>query len=472
MWFLMGFLLPFLGQTLAGKGCVVDLDSITGKYPPLLLQNKQFVYPTSEDADEHRRLKFDSGEKLELFCHGSTRYQISTYVKISGLPEEKNLQLTCSDGDFYSGETKVTVESATCNRRQEPRLVKSQEPCSPVGADGRTSELSDLYTVQIGWVIHDTFIEQVRLCIDEKVYGTLWTNHTVSAFIEHRDIDAGRPGFRIDNTYLKRFYTWGTSTKLTSYYSKNSQEETVENLLGHNTINGQEVIETSSSGTNYFAKGHLSPDAAFMYDVQQDATYYFMNAAPQFQSFNNGNWKALEGSTRDLAAKLARDISVYTGTFGTLTYADSNNNEVDIYLYNEDGKQYVPAPLYYWKVVHDPISDTSAAFIGLNDPHATVAPVELCPNRCAEMSWVDWTYTKLDSGYMYCCSVEEARKAIPSMPEIKTAGLIDLPTNVGGSGSGSGSCSTGPCTCSCNPAGDSYSCTCACDGQIVAMTSV
>ena len=31
---------------------------MTGKYPPLLLQNNQFVYPTSEDADEHRRLKF------------------------------------------------------------------------------------------------------------------------------------------------------------------------------------------------------------------------------------------------------------------------------------------------------------------------------------------------------------------------------------------------------------------------------
>lgn len=85
------------------------------------------------------------------------------------------------------------------------------------------------------------------------------------------------------------------------------------------------------------------------------------------------------------------------------------------------------------------------------------------------MTWVDWTYTKLDSGYMYCCSVEEAREGHP-MPEIKTAGLIDpadqcwrlwlwlrllLYRSV----------SRG----SCNPAGDSYSCTCACDGQIVAM---
>ena len=42
----------------------------------------------------------------------------------------------------------------------------------------------------------------------------------------------------------------------------------------------------------------------YVYNVMQDATYYFMNAAPQFQSFNNGNWKALEYNTRDLATKL------------------------------------------------------------------------------------------------------------------------------------------------------------------------
>ena len=50
-------------------------------------------------------------------------------------------------------------------------------------------------------------------------------------------------------------------------------------------------------------QGHLSPDAAFIYNVMQDATYYFFNVAPQFQAFNNGNWKSLEYNTRDLGTK-------------------------------------------------------------------------------------------------------------------------------------------------------------------------
>ena len=117
------------------------------------------------------------------------------------------------------------------------------------------------------------------------------------------------------------------------------------------------------------AQGHLSPDAGFIYNVEQDATYYFLNVAPQFQSFNNGNWKSLEINTRDLATKyykpdkncsnqmsyfqsLGRDISVYSGTHGVLEFPDVNNNRQQIYLYN---KEYIPAPLYYWKVIQDKV---------------------------------------------------------------------------------------------------------------------
>ena len=99
-------------------------------------------------------------------------------------------------------------------------------------------------------------------------------------------------------------------------------------MLGGNTLpNGDPIIDDSSSGTNYFARGHLSPDAAFIEGAEQDATYFFFNVAPQFQSFNNvcftqnntiqnlyiliynsikilqGNWVALEKATRILAAE-------------------------------------------------------------------------------------------------------------------------------------------------------------------------
>ena len=84
---------------------------------------------------------------------------------------------------------------------------------------------------------------------------------------------------------------------------KENQKAVVTEILGSNTIDGTAIIDTTSSGTNYLAKGHLSPDAGFVYNVMQDATYYFLNVAPQFQSFNNGNWRSLEYAVRNLGMK-------------------------------------------------------------------------------------------------------------------------------------------------------------------------
>ena len=50
--------------------------------------------------------------------------------------------------------------------------------------------------------------------------------------------------------------------------------------------------------------------------------------------------------------RLGRDISVYSGTHGVLEFPDVNNNHQQIYLYN---KTYIPAPLFYWKVLQDKV---------------------------------------------------------------------------------------------------------------------
>ena len=63
----------------------------------------------------------------------------------------------------------------------------------------------------------------------------------------------------------------------------------------------KDVINTTSQ--DWFSKGHLSPDAAFVYQREQDATYYYINTAPQFQSFNAVNWKLLEEGVQELSQR-------------------------------------------------------------------------------------------------------------------------------------------------------------------------
>ena len=91
-------------------------------------------------------------------------------------------------------------------------------------------------------------------------------------------------------------------------------------------------------------------------------------------------------------------------------------------------------------------TDTATVFIGLNDPHVTTTPTELCTNkykvetqkwsifltfhlcRCAEMAWVDWEMTDLDGGYMYCCDLQEAASVFPEIYslDINASGLIQI----------------------------------------------
>ena len=44
---------------------------------------------------------------------------------------------------------------------------------------------------------------------------------------------------------------------------------------------------------------------------------------------------------------------MYTGTYEWLSYPDEGKVGRPILLYVEDGKRWIPAPKYYWKVIHN-----------------------------------------------------------------------------------------------------------------------
>lgn len=110
-------------------------------------------------------------------------------------------------------------------------------------------------------------------------------------------------------------------------------------------------FQTDASSVLYLAKGHLTANADFVYNAQQAATFLFENAAPQWQTLNNGNWKVLEDRLRTYTSSQRNDLHVYTGTSGITTLKTENGDEKPIYLQSPQ----IRAPKYYWKVVYDPI---------------------------------------------------------------------------------------------------------------------
>ena len=69
-------------------------------------------------------------------------------------------------------------------------------------------------------------------------------------------------------------------------------------MLGTDTLpDGRQIIVTDGSLQSW-NRGHIAPDSDFIMDYQQDATYYFINIAPQFGQFNQRNWRFLEDDVR------------------------------------------------------------------------------------------------------------------------------------------------------------------------------
>ena len=272
--------------------------------------------------------------------------------------------------------------------------------------------------IEIGWQVSTKFINQITICHVKSTANTLYSINTISGANVAADDKANlRPSFRKGTFFVGSNPDTG--------YSQAGQNVSVANIVGSYDL-AVKYVDVSQS--YFFARGHLAPDGDFIDAGSQDATYYYINAAPQWQSFNNGNWKSLEFGVRDLAISRARDMVIYTGTYDILTLADVNGVQKPIYVAKDTNNNYViPAPKYYWKVVHDPITNTATAVIGINNPHlTTVTGADVfCADVCNQITWMTWPNRfDISRGYMFCCSVQSLRNVVAHAPNLGNLNLL------------------------------------------------
>ena len=57
--------------------CTLNLDGLSGKYPPLIIQNDDFIFPTSEEADGSRLLVFGQliWQVRHILNHETSKHQ-------------------------------------------------------------------------------------------------------------------------------------------------------------------------------------------------------------------------------------------------------------------------------------------------------------------------------------------------------------------------------------------------------------
>lgn len=133
------------------------------------------------------------------------------------------------------------------------------------------------------------------------------------------------------------------------------------------------------------------------------------------------NVSTLEAQVRSVAISRDVKLTIYTGTFDILTLADINGVQQPIYLaFDANNNGLIPVPKYYWKLIHDPVSNTATAVIGINNPHLTkVAPEDIiCPDVCSQVPWLSIDFPNIYKGYTFCCTAAELHRAISFAPDL------------------------------------------------------
>ncbi len=363
------------------------------RYPPHLidLRKKEIIQPIL--VDNKRIISLSSDQQVTVACVGPNNIITAINRSIS--------TARCISSSLRIDAQSLPYKSIGC-KSQVKESIKESKQCSTNGT-----------LIEIGWQIGSSFINQLTICHERTTANTLYAYSFIrGASILADDESNTRPAFR------KGSYFNGINVE--KAYTQNSQNAVLTQTLGSASL-ARLYLDTSKSF--YFARGHLAPDGDFIDAASQDATYYYINCVPQWQSFNNGNWKELEMAVRNLAARRKADYTIYTGTYGILTLPDVKGQQKPINL----ADYRIPVPKYFWKVIHDPTAKKATAVIGINNPHLAKIKDEdvFCPDICNQISWIKFERKIIARGFTFCCNVPSLHKVISYSPDLGNISLLD-----------------------------------------------
>lgn len=317
-----------------------------------------------------------------------------------------NLEVKCVSNQQFEVNNKLdNISLLNCTEHVSHLARKTNNYCF-----GNRSE------IEIRFNIAHPFPSHINSCFDNNYKSVLYSWYNLTSYI------AGKSTFSRESDFVEsNFYNLTVDVNI--LYTKKRQAKTINRLLG--LSNNSPKYINQSSGNFFLARGHLTANRDFVYDAQQRSTFYFINAAPQWQCFNNGNWKTLEENMRDFASKQKLDLIVYTGTYGISTLPhEETGEETQLFLYVVNGEATaIPVPKFFWKFVYDVKSKNGTVFIGTNNPYKDEKEL-ICYDISESIKWLTWKKDNQVLGYSYACSVEDFRKVVPYLPQYEVQGLL------------------------------------------------
>ncbi|ALC43684.1 CG3819 [Drosophila busckii] len=376
-------------------GCSIKIRSTEMKNPqPLLLKpGTTEFYPFSASG----YVDVANDKTIEFSCTSSLASPLSG----------KSVTAKCVGGTtFRIGDKNHDLSTISCS--SWPAFVgrKSGARCN-----GGTT------LINVGFELSGSrFAKQYDVCFNEDQEVTRYVYHTLDSGSNYYATGVDRINFATGGYFAGK--------NVDKLYTQAEQKKTIDQALG------MDSSRYFDSPKNVFlARGHMGAKADFMFAPEQRATFLFINAAPQWQTFNAGNWARVEDGVRGWVTKNKKYVECWTGVWGVTTLPNKDGRQTDLYLaYDKNGNGLIPVPKIYFRVVIEPSTRKGIVFVGVNNPHLSLAEIKrdyvLCNDVSDRVNYINWKKTDINAGYSYACEVAEFRKKVTHLPEFSVSGLL------------------------------------------------
>ncbi|KAH8380644.1 hypothetical protein KR009_011947 [Drosophila setifemur] len=382
-------------QNLNGELCSFQVNGDLKDPAPLFVLRNELGQARYLEPNLEGVVQLKHGEALEFHCIKSFGGSFSGYTFLNATCWQQKSFLTL--GSLYQLQDFVCTSWPTYTARRTSR-----------SCNGGTDLLEVGFQLSTDVAIYDDFLQTYDVCHDELAEVTRYVHHVLHPGSAQYQRSVSRPTFIPGDFYKGK--------DVNTMYTQIQQNITVSEILGMDASPYFNI-----SGNVYLARGHMSAKTDFVFGAAQQASFFFVNVAPQWQTFNAGNWERIEDSVRKFVADENITVDCYTGTWGVSTLPNVDGIETELYLgFDENNNGLIPVPKLYFRVIVDRESRKGIVLIGVNNPHADLEQIAkeyiICPDIGDQINWISWTKEDLKKGYSYACTVEDFTAVVKDLP--------------------------------------------------------
>lgn len=377
----------------------------------LIKGGTEFLYPNEQNGIISMR----RGTEFEIHCPGADN---GFHGGIAG--NSKSIRVTC---------VRDRTISSTNSNEIDLENIKCLKPVDSVvkRVPGKKCNHNRNDIIEIGFQVGGKWLRLIEVCHDSDKSATLWVHYVMNPLNDgtQRVIRPQNSRERHKNFIQGNFYP--NVPNVDYAYCAEGSKKSMRRILGNQTL-VDAFLEIDGKNIK-ISRGHLAAASDFVYGRQQTATFHFLNCAPQWEPFNNGNWNQIEMAIKKMINRINEPNSlVFTGTHGIQTHAN-----FELYLAeNAVGgvtQQRIPIPKLFYKIVIMPKLKKGVVFVGVNDLHATQAQLNGGYRLCADVihlvshvNDIRNSLKQINNGFIYACDVDSF------MAGLKAAKADTLPT--------------------------------------------